>query len=274
MTLVTSTEATKQLAKIITLACQKGGSGKTSNAVNIAYELTLRGYRVLLIDTDASRDCTIAIGFRDMEGTYNTLYNLYSEDSRDSGISIHDIIYPTAYQNLHIIPSSDAVSWVEKVATMRSQGDYILSEILEPLRNEYDFIIIDTPPTLSKTLDSALIASDSVLIPIQAQYLASVGAANLIKTIRLIQKRANKNLQIAGAFANMYDIRNNMSNNTLQIIKKIYDRSLQNVIRNRVEISYAQEEGKPVQAMFPKGDATQDYRDLVSEVLEINDYTD
>lgn len=254
---------------IITSANQKGGVGKTSVTANIAGDIALRlNKKVLLVDTDPSRALTISIGFREKDGTYNTLYNLYSDDPRDNDITIYDCIYPTQYENIHIIPSGDAVAWVEKVASTQSSGDHILKELLMQVKDEYDFIIIDTPPLLTKTLDSSLIVADYVIIPIQAEYLAAIGSAQLLKNINIIKKRTNPNLKIAGAFANMYDARLNMSDETLQTINYHYEgHACKNVIRNRVEIKKASREGKVVMDLFPKSDSAKDFQDLVDEIF-------
>jgi chromosome partitioning protein len=254
---------------IIVSANQKGGVGKTATTANFAGDLAIRRKKkVLLVDTDPSRALTVCVGFREKDGTYHTLYNLYSDDPRDNDITIHDCIYPTPYENLHLIPSGEAVAWVEKVISTESSGDHILKELLSQVKDEYDFIIIDTPPLLTKTLDSALITSDYVLIPIQAEYLAAIGSAQLLKNINIIRKRTNPNLKIAGAFANMYDARENMSEETLDTIKHHYENNaLQNVIRVRTEIKKASKAGRVVTDMFPKGESADDFRMLVDEVL-------
>jgi chromosome partitioning protein len=254
---------------VAVLANQKGGVGKTSTTANFAGELAInRKKKVLLVDTDPSRALTVCVGFREPDGSYHTLYNLYSDDPRDNNITIHDCIYPTMYDNLHIIPSGEAVAWVEKVASTQSSGDHILKELLFQVKDEYDYIVIDTPPLLTKTLDSALIAADFVLIPVQAEFLAAIGSAQLLKNINIIRKRTNPNLKIAGAFANMFDTRLNMSHETLNTINHHYeDAACSNVIRVRADIKKASEEGRLVQDLFPKGESTQDFRDLVNEIF-------
>jgi chromosome partitioning protein len=201
------------LPKIIAISNQKGGVGKTTTAVNFSAGLASRGYKVLLIDTDHQASCTVAFGLKseyDNKSIYAALVGLSP---------IQDCIIKTGYKNLEMIPSTPHLVGAEIELVNITEREYILTEKLEPIKPLYDFIIIDCPPTLGIVPINSLMASDSVIIPLQCEYFGIEGLELILGTLRIIQKRLKPELYVEGILLTMHDEDNELSNNILELMR-------------------------------------------------------
>jgi chromosome partitioning protein len=202
------------LPKIIAISNQKGGVGKTTSAVNISAGLAARGYRVLLIDTDHQASCTVAFGLKsdyDNRSIYAALVGLSP---------IQDCIIKTGYPNLSLIPSTPHLVGAEIELVNFTEREYILVEKLEPIKDLYDFIFIDCPPSLGIVPINSLMAADSVIIPLQCEYFGIEGLELILGTMRIIQKRLKPELYVEGILLTMHDEENELSNQILALMRK------------------------------------------------------
>ncbi len=202
------------LPKVIAISNQKGGVGKTTSAVNISAGLAARGYKVLLIDTDHQASCTVAFGLKseyDNKSIYAALVGLSP---------IQDCIIRTGYPNLDLIPSTPHLVGAEIELVNFTEREYILTEKLEPIKPLYDFIFIDCPPSLGIVPINSLMASDSVIIPLQCEYFGIEGLELILGTLRIIQKRLKPELYVEGILLTMHDEDNDLSNHILDLMRE------------------------------------------------------
>ena len=253
------------MGKIISIANQKGGVGKTTTAVNLSAILARKGKKVLLIDADPQGNATSGIGI-DKKVNLSTYDLLTGEDKAV------DIIQKTEIKNLSICPSNINLAGAEvKLVSMMSR-EQRLKEKLEPVKDKYDYIFIDCPPSLGLITLNAFTASNSVLIPVQCEYFALEGLGQLINTINLVKKHLNKEIQIEGALLTMYDIRTNLSNQVVKEVKKYFENKVyKTVIPRNVRLSEAPSYGMPITEYDPRSKGAKSYTKFAKEFLKINE---
>ncbi|MGE3173287.1 MAG: ParA family protein [Planctomycetota bacterium] len=251
--------------RCIAVINQKGGVGKTTTTVNLGAALARRGHRVLLLDMDPQANLTVHVDKRpDLEG--NTLTNLMVEDR-----PLHDLVQATGTENLFVVPSDTSLAGVEQVLANRIGRETILREALETFarRDEFDFLLLDCPPSLGVLSANALVAAEQVVIPMQAQYLSLQGMAKLIEVIMLVQKRLNPSLHVALVLPCMVDSRTNLSAEVLREIEQHFGGQLARTrIRNNVKLAEAPSFGRTIFEHAPDSNGARDYEAVAQELLE------
>ena len=251
------------MGRFIAIASQKGGVGKTTTAINLGACLAQEGRRVLLLDIDPQGNATSGLGVNGNDRR-NTIYEaLIGQDE------IHQVAIPTALANLDLIPAGQRLSGAEVELVGLLARETRLKTCLAPVRGHYDYILIDGPPSLGLLTVNALTAADSVLIPLQCEYLALEGLTQLIAAIRLVQDHLNPALRIEGVLLTMYDARLNLSQQVADEARKFFaERVYKTMIPRNVRLSEAPSFGKPIVLYDPHSTGAQSYRDLAREVLD------
>ena len=251
------------MGKIVSIANQKGGVGKTTTTVNLSAILAKKGRKVLLIDADPQGNATSGIGM-DKNVELST-YDLLISDEKAV-----DIIQTTEIKNLYICPSNINLAGAEVQLVSMMSREQRLKEKLDAIKDEFDYIFIDCPPSLGLITLNAFTASDSVLIPVQCEYYALEGLGQLLNTIELVKKHLNKNLYIEGALLTMYDIRTNLSNQVVKEVKKYFDNKVyKTVIPRNVRVSEAPSYGLPITVYDPHSKGARSYEKLGKEFLKM-----
>ena len=253
------------MGKVISVANQKGGVGKTTTAVNLSALLAKKGKKVLLIDTDPQGNATSGVG---VDKTVSfSVYDVLVDD-----VEIENTLQLTEMKNLEVCPSNINVAGAEVQLVSKENREYKLKEKIEKIKNDYDYVIIDCPPSLGLVTLNAFTASDSVLIPIQCEYYALEGLGQLINTINLVKKRLNKELVIEGALLTMYDARTNLSNQVVKEVKKYFeDKVYKTVIPRNVRLSEAPSYGMPITEYDPRSKGAKSYTKFAKEFLKLNE---
>ncbi len=253
------------MGKIISVANQKGGVGKTTTTVNLSTILAKKGKKVLLIDTDPQGNATSGLGI-DKEADLST-YDLLITD-----VAAEDIIQETAIKNLYITPSNMNLAGAEVQLVSMMSREQRMKEKLDAIKNQFDYILIDCPPSLGLITLNAFTASDSVLIPVQCEYYALEGLGQLLNTVELVRKHLNKNLYVEGALLTMYDIRTNLANQVVREVKKFFQNKVyKTVIPRNVRVSEAPSYGMPITIYDPKSKGARSYEKFTKEFLKWNE---
>ena len=255
-------ERSTKMGRIIAIANQKGGVGKTTTAINLSASLASLGKKVLAIDMDPQGNMSSGLGV-DKNEVEKTVYDLII-----GNIGIEECIYEEVIENLDVLPSNIDLSAAEIELIGVDNKEYILRDEVNKVKEKYDFIIIDCPPALSMLTINAMATSDSVLVPIQCEYYALEGLSQLIHTIELVQERLNPELEIEGVVFTMYDARTNLS---LQVVENVKDNLNQNIyktiIPRNVRLAEAPSYGMPINLYDPKSKGTESYLLLAEEVI-------
>lgn len=253
------------MGKIISVANQKGGVGKTTTTINLSTMLAKKGKKVLLIDADPQGNATSGVGVE--KEVENSIYDVLVSD-----IEIQDTIQKTVVKNLYICPSNINLAGAEVELVSMMSREQRLKEKLDDFKAEYDYILIDCPPSLGLITLNAFTASDSVLIPVQCEYYALEGLGQLINTINLVKKHLNKHLEVEGALLTMYDARTNLSNQVVKEVKKYFDDKVyKTVIPRNVRLSEAPSYGMPITEYDPRSKGARTYEKFAKEFLKINE---
>ncbi len=250
------------MGKIITVCNQKGGTGKTTSAINIAAFLAVAGKKIMLIDLDPQANATSGSGINKHNIVKSTYHVLLEE------LDIKDVLQPTAIPNLLIAPSNLDLTGAE-VELVGSLGrEYRLKKALEKVKPEFDFIIIDSPPSLGLLTINGLCAADSVIIPVQCEYYALEGLSQLHNTIKLVRDNINPNLAIEGVLLTMADFRTNLTKEVIQEVRKHFkDKVYNTVIPRNIRLTEAPSFGKPIFLYDKDSLGAQKYRELCQEIL-------
>ena len=251
------------MGRIIAIANQKGGVGKTTTAINLSACLAEKGQKVLAIDMDPQGNMTSGLGL-DKDDVDKTIYDMIIGESE-----IETVIKKETIENLDILPSNVDLSAVEIELIDVENKEFIVNNSIQKIRDNYDFIIIDCPPSLSLLTINAMTTADSVLVPIQCEYYALEGLSQLIHTVELVKDRLNSKLEIEGVVFTMYDARTNLS---LQVVENVKDNLQQNIyktiIPRNIRLAEAPSYGTPINQYDPRSAGAESYMRLADEVIE------
>lgn len=254
------------MGRVIAVANQKGGVGKTTTAINLSAALAEKGKKVLLIDIDPQGNATSGVGVEKNE-VENTIYDLILGETM-----IQSCIEYTEFENLHLIPSNVDLAAAEIELIGIPDKEFIIRKEVEKIKNVYDFILIDCPPSLNLLTINAMTTADTVLVPIQCEYYALEGLSQLIHTINLVKERLNPYLDIEGIVFTMFDARTNLS---LQVVENVRANVKQKVystiIPRNVRLAEAPSHGYPITIYDPKSAGAESYRALAEEVISRED---
>jgi len=253
------------MGRIIAIANQKGGVGKTTTAINLSACLAENNKKVLTIDTDPQGNTTSGLGVEKDE-LENTIYELMLDEC-----TIKECIVKTEIENLDLMPSNVNLAGAEIELLGINHKEYILKNAVDYIKDDYDFIVIDCPPSLNMLTVNAMTTADTVLVPIQCEYYALEGLSQLIHTIHLVQERLNAKLLMEGVVFTMYDARTNLS---LQVVENVKNNLNQNIyktiIPRNIRLAEAPSHGKPINLYDSKSAGAESYRLLAQEVLQKN----
>ncbi|SES07138.1 ParA family protein [Lachnobacterium bovis] len=254
------------MGRIIAIANQKGGVGKTTTAINVAACIAESGKKVLAIDLDPQGNMTSGLGV-DKNEVENTVYELMLDEC-----SIQESIVESVVENLNIISSNVNLAGAEIELLGITEKEYILKNAVDYIKEDYDFIIIDCPPSLNMLTVNAMTTANTILVPIQCEYYALEGLSQLMHTINLVQDRLNPELEIEGLVFTMYDMRTNLSNQVVENVRenldtKIYD----TMIPRNIKLAEAPSYGLPINMYDKKSAGAESYRKLAKEIVDRED---
>ena len=251
------------MGRIIAIANQKGGDGKTTTAINLSACLAEKGQKVLAIDMDPQGNMSSGLGL-DKDSIDKTIYDMIIGEN-----DVEEVIDHGTIDNLDILPSNVDLSAVEIELIDVDNKEFVVRDAIQKIRDNYDYIIIDCPPSLSLLTINAMTTADSVLVPIQCEYYALEGLSQLIHTVELVKERLNSILEIEGVVFTMYDARTNLS---LQVVENVKDNLQQNIyktiIPRNIRLAEAPSYGTPINQYDPKSAGAESYMRLAEEVIE------
>ena len=254
------------MGKIVSFSNQKGGVGKTTTCVNMAAYIAAEGKKVLLVDMDPQGNATTGLGFS-KSSLQQSVYNVLIDDERAS-----ENITKTEVDNLDLLPSNIDLAGAEVELVYKKSREKVLKNALEEIRSQYDYIMIDCPPSLGLLTINALACADSVIIPIQSEYYALEGLSQLMNSISLVKKQLNPNLEVDGVVLTMYDSRSLISKQIAEEIKKFFTKRLfEIVVPRNVRLVEASSYGKPIMIHDPKCTGARAYKALSLEYLDRQD---
>lgn len=247
---------------MIALANQKGGVGKTTSSVNLSSSLAFLGKKVLLVDVDPQGNASSGVGVNKGE-IEHCIYDVLVDD-----VAIQDVLQKTDLDNLNVIPATIQLAGAEVELVPAISREIRLKKAIDSIRDDYDYVIIDCPPSLGLLTLNALTAADSVLIPVQCEYYALEGLSQLLNTIRIVQKHLNEDLQIEGVLLTMLDARTNLGIQVIEEVKKYFQNKVFNtIIPRNVRLSEAPSHGKPILLYDAKSKGAEVYLELAKEVV-------
>ena len=248
------------MGRIIAFANQKGGVGKTTTCVNMATYMALMGKRVLIIDLDPQGNATSNLGFA-KDGKYNSVYQAMSQEK-----NVKDCIYNTKIEGLDIIPSNIDLAGIEVELVYMTQREYVIKKIFDEIKNNYDFITIDCPPSLGLLTINAFTGSDAVIIPIQCELFALEGLSQLMNTIRLVKKKLNADISVDGVVLTMRDSRSNLGKQVADEIKKFFAGTVfETTIPRNVRLAESPSYGEPIYLYDKSCVGAKAYKNLTEE---------
>lgn len=251
------------MGKVITIANQKGGVGKTTTSVNLAACLAYIGKKVLMVDIDPQGNATSGVGIEKAD-VDQCIYDVLVDD-----VEAAEVIIPAKVENLYVIPATIQLAGAEIELVPTISREVRLKRALEKVEKDFDYIIIDCPPSLGLLTINALTASDAVIIPVQCEYYALEGLSQLLNTVRLVQKHLNSNLKIEGVLLTMLDARTNLGIQVIDEVKKYFqDKVYQTIIPRNIRLSEAPSHGEPIIIYDAKSRGAEVYLDLAKEVVK------
>lgn len=254
------------MAKVIALANQKGGVGKTTSAINLAASLAVLEKKVLLIDADPQANATSGTGF-DLKSINTSIYECLIEEADPN-----NVILKSDLEGLDLIPSHIDLVGAEIEMLNMPHREYILKGVIEKIKTDYDYVLIDCSPSLGLITVNALTAADSVMIPVQCEYFALEGLGKLLNTIKIIQTRLNPELKIEGFLLTMYDARLRLSNQVVDEVKKHFQTMVfDTIIQRNIKLSEAPSYGKPVILYDAASTGSTNYLNLARELIKKNE---
>ena len=254
------------MGRIIAITNQKGGVGKTTTSINLSAALAAKGKNVLVIDTDPQGNTTSGYGIDKNELDYS-VYDLMLGEC-----SVHDCIIKNVVENVSLIPSNVDLSAIEIELIGTEQKEYILKKEIDYVKDLYDYVIIDCPPSLSMLTINSMTTANSVIVPIQCEYYALEGLSDLLHTINLVQERLNPDLNMEGVVFTMYDSRTNLSNQVVENVKEYLGQNVyKTVIPRNVRLAEAPSYGQPINIYDPKSAGAEAYAMLADEVIKRKD---
>lgn len=251
------------MGKVIAVANQKGGVGKTTTVVNLGYALAVKGKKVLCIDIDPQSNMTSGFGVNPASLDHTTYTVLIDEEE------IENAILKLEQYGLDIVPSSIQLAGAEIELVPMISREYRLKKAIESMKEKYDYILIDCPPSLGLLTINALTAADSVIVPIQCEYYALEGLTQLMNTINLVKKSLNPSLEIEGVVLTMFNARTNLSIQVVDEVKKFFkEKVYRTIIPRNIRLGEAPSYGKPISLYDPTSKGAEAYEDLAEEVIE------
>lgn len=252
------------MSRVMAIVNQKGGVGKTTTAVNLGACLAEKGKKVLLVDVDPQGNTTSGIGLAKSK-VQRCIYDVLIND-----VDIETVVFPTAYEGLFVVPATIQLAGAEIELVSVLNREVRLRKALERIREKYDYLLLDCPPSLGLLTLNALTAADSVLVPIQCEYYALEGLSQLLNTITLVQKHLNPDLKIAGVVLTMFDPRTNLSQQVIDEVQKYFgDKVFKTIIPRNIRLSEAPGYGQAIITYDEKSRGAEAYRQLAEEVIAL-----